>query len=120
MPLAALQAIARDEMSDKTRRQALEEMLAEDPNDEFLRYGLGMEYVSTGDLENAVRVFRELLALHPAKPYIPAFQMAAQSLVKLGRRADAISILKQGIAEARKQNQQHPLDEMQTLLDSVE
>jgi predicted Zn-dependent protease len=107
-------------MSDKTRRQVLEEMLAEDPNDEFLRYGLGMEHVSAGDLESAVRVFRELIALNPAKPYIPAIQMAAQSLVKLGRRNEVIALLKQGIEEARKQNQLHPMEEMQALLDSVE
>ena len=107
-------------MSDQTRRQALEEMLAEDPNDEFLRYGLGMEYVSTGDLEAAVRVFRDLIALNPAKPYIPAIQMAAQSLVKLGRRNEVIALLKQGIEEARKQNLLHPMEEMQALLDSVE
>ena len=107
-------------MPDKSRRETLEEMLAEDPNDEFLRYGLGMEYVSAGDLESAVRVFRELIALNPAKPYIPAIQMAAQSLMKLGRRNEVIALLKQGIEEARKQNQLHPMEEMQALLDSVE
>ncbi|HEV3143525.1 MAG TPA: tetratricopeptide repeat protein [Gemmataceae bacterium] len=106
-------------MPEKSRRQAIEEMLAEDPNDEFLRYGLGMEYVGTGDLENAVLVFRQLIAQNPARPYIPAIQMAAQSLLKLGRRMDAIPLLKQGIEAARKQNQLHAAEEMQGLLDSV-
>ena len=107
-------------MPEKPRRQALEEMLTEDPNDEFLRYALGMEYLSTGDLEVAVRVFREVIAQNPTKPYIPAFQMAAQSLLKLGRRTEAVPLLRQGIEEAQKQNQLHPRDEMQGLLDSVE
>ena len=107
-------------MPEKTRRQQLEEMLAEDPNDEFLRYGLGMEYMSSGEHDSAVRIFRELIAQNPARPYIPAIQMAAQTLLKVGRRKEAIPLLKQGIEEARKQNQLHPMDEMQALLDSVE
>src|SRR5262249_41233810 len=89
---ARLRTVIKDStMPDKTRRQAFEEMLAEAPNDEFLRYGLGMEYASIGDLESAVRVFRELIALNPAKPYIPAIQMTAQSLLKLGRRNEVIA-----------------------------
>lgn len=107
-------------MIEKSRRQHLEEMLAEDPHDEFLRYGLGMECLSSGEHDTAVRIFRELIAQNPAKPYIPAFQMAAQTLLKVGRRNEAIPLLKQGIEEARKQNQLHPMDEMQGLLDSVE
>ncbi|HLW65416.1 MAG TPA: tetratricopeptide repeat protein [Gemmataceae bacterium] len=107
-------------MAGKSRRQALEEMLAADPTDVETRYCLGMDYVGAGDPESAARVFREVIAQNPAKPYIPAFQMAAQSLLKLGRRNDVIAILKQGIKEAQKQNDLHPMSEMQALLDSVE
>jgi len=107
-------------MADKSRRQMLEEMLAEDPNDEFLRYGLAMDYVSSGDHETAIRMSQEMIAKNPTRPYIPALQMTAQSLLKLGRTKEAVTALKQGVEEARKQNQLHPMQEMQGMLDSLE
>ena len=107
-------------MSSSTRRQQLEAMLAEDPNDEFLRYALAMEFVNAGEHESAVSHLRELIALHPAKPYVPAYQMAGQSLLKLGRTGEAIPILREGVAEAQKQGNLHAAGEMQGMLDTVE
>jgi predicted Zn-dependent protease len=107
-------------MSEPTRRQQLEAMLADDPTDEFLRYGLAMEFISAGDHETAVRFLRELIALNPAKPYVPAYLIAGQSLLKLGRANDAIAVLRDGVAAAQKQGNLHAAGEMQALLDSVE
>jgi len=107
-------------MSTANRREQLEAMLAEEPNDEFLRYALAMEFVSAGDLDSAVRHLRDLIALNPAKPYVPAYQIAGQSLLKLGRTNEAISLLRSGVAEANKQGNLHAAGEMQGLLDSVE
>ena len=70
-------------MTAKTRRQMIEEQLAEDPNDPFLRYGLAMEHLGAGDAEAAVRCLRDLIALNPG--YVPAYQQCAQALVRLGR-----------------------------------
>ena len=36
-------------MSSNSRKQQLEEMLLENPDDSFLRYGLAMEFVSAGN-----------------------------------------------------------------------
>jgi predicted Zn-dependent protease len=107
-------------MSPSTRRQQLEAMLAEDPNDEFLRYALAMEFVNAGEHESAVRHFRELIALNPAKPYVPAYQMAGQLLLKLGRTKDAITLLRDGVAQAQKQGNLHAAGEMQGMLDTAE
>src|SRR5205823_14511599 len=99
------------------RRQMLEEMLAETPDDPELHYALAMEDISAGDHETAIRRFRELIARHPDRPHVPAFLMAAQSLLKLNRTADAAAILREGVEAARKQNNQHAQGEMQGLLD---
>lgn len=104
-------------MTGKTRKQQLEEMLTEMPDDAFLRYGLGMEYVSEGKDEEAVRCFREICQTSP--DYVPAYQQAGQTLLRLGRPAEARTILTQGIAEARRQGDQHAAEEMQGLLESI-
>ena len=107
-------------MNPSARRQQLEQMLQDDPDDEFLRYGLAMEYLSEGAAETAVQKLRELIALNPAKPYVPAFLMAAQTLLKLGRAGEAIPLLRDGVAAAQAQGNQHAAGEMQGLLDTVE
>jgi hypothetical protein len=40
--------------------------------------------------------------------------------VKLGKIKEAIAVLREGVAQARKQGNAHAADEMQGLLDSVE
>ena len=106
-------------MSTPTRRQQLEAMLADDPDDEFLRYALAMEFVSEGNPEAAVRHLRDLIALNPAKPYVPAYLMAGQALLKIGRTTDAIALLREGVTAAEQQGNLHAAGEMQGLLDSV-
>jgi thioredoxin-like negative regulator of GroEL len=105
-------------MTGKTRKQQLEEMLAEDPGDPFLRYGLAMEHVSAGDLEAAVRCFRELVAASPA--YVPAYLQAGQVLTRLGRVEEAKEVFRQGIAAAARQGDQHAQGEMEGMLDGLE
>ncbi len=64
-------------MTGKSRKQQIEEMLTEDPNDPFLRYGLAMEHVSEGQDEEAIRCFEGLL--HVAPEYVPAYMQAGDS-----------------------------------------
>ena len=49
-------------MTAKSRREQIEEMLREEPNDPELGYMLAMEYASSGDDAGAVRWFQELMA----------------------------------------------------------
>ena len=105
-------------MTGKTRKQQLEEMLAEDPNDPFLRYGLAMEHAGAGDLEGAVRCLRELIAASPA--YVPAYQQAGQVLTRLGRIDEAKEVFRQGIAAAAREGNQHAQGEMEGFLDGLE
>ena len=52
-------------MSSMSRRQRLEEMLANDPTDPFVSYGLAMEHLGEGDDSGAVKCFAELIAVSP-------------------------------------------------------
>lgn len=110
-------------MATSPRMERIQAMLADDPDDAFLRYGLAMEHASLGDDATAVRVLRELIALDPAKPYIPAFLMAGQALAKLGREDEAAELLRTGIVAAKAANTPeslHAMGEMQGLLATVE
>src|SRR5258708_1256611 len=107
-------------MGDTTRRQKLEAMLASDGSDQFLRYGLALDYASSGDPQTPGQQFRVLITTSPATSYVPAYLMAAQSLQKLGKGSEAIPLLKEGIVAAKKQGDLHAAGEMQSMLESLE
>jgi hypothetical protein len=100
--------------------EQIEAMLAEDPNDAFLRYGLAMEHASSGDDATCVEVLRDLIARTVATvPYVPAYLQAGQALVRLDRITEACDVLRQGVDVARRVGDTHAQGEMQGLLDSV-
>jgi Flp pilus assembly protein TadD len=104
-------------MTGKSRKQQIEEMLVEDPNDPFLRYGLAMEHVSAGQDEDAVHCFQELLKVAP--DYVPAYMQAGRTLARLDRENEARAIFQTGIAVARQKGDQHAADEMQGFLEGL-
>ena len=101
-------------MTGKTRKQQIQEMLADDPSDPFLHYGLAMEHVSEGADAEAVRCLQELLRVAP--DYVPAYLQAGQALTRLGCPAEARDAFSRGIAVALKQGDRHAAEEMQGFL----
>jgi tetratricopeptide (TPR) repeat protein len=96
---------------------ALSEILKTDPANAFARYGLAMEYASQNNTDQALTEFATLIQNNPE--YIPAYQMSAQTLAKLGRTDEAITRLKQGLPIAQRTGNSHAASEMQTLLDDL-
>ena len=99
------------------RIATLTELLVQDPNNAFARYGLAMEHSNAGDFDRALGEFGKLIAAHP--DYVPGYQMAAQTLVKAGRPSEAKSMLENGIASAQKKGDSHAESEMQALLEEI-
>jgi thioredoxin-like negative regulator of GroEL len=95
----------------------LESMLADQPNDDELRYFLAMEHLSAGDEAIGIAKLRELTA---NATYVPAFLQAGQLLNRMGQVTEACAVLRKGIEAARQQRNDHALGEMQGLLDSIE
>ena len=100
-----------------SRRQKIESMLQDEPNDIFLRYSLALLMEADGEWEASLNILQELARSTP--PYVPAYQMAAQHLVKYGKAEDARRALREGIEEARRQNLSHAAGEMAELLVSI-
>lgn len=107
-------------MAKTPRMEQLEAMLAEEPTDKFLKYGLAMEHAGQEDDESAVAVLREIMGDASGDPYVPAYLMAGQALIRLGRESEAAAVLKDGIAAARQTGNDHALGEMQGFLATIE
>jgi predicted Zn-dependent protease len=99
------------------RRAKIEAMLAAEPQDQFLRYALAMELQKDGEHERSLQELQYLMAQSP--PMVPAFFMAGQLLVRLGRVEEARQVLRTGIEEARRQKHFHAAGEMSEYLASL-
>jgi len=99
------------------RIAALTDLLAQDPNNAFARYGLAMEYSNTGDFGHALEEFGKLLATNP--DYVPGYHMCAQTLVKAGRAQEAKTTLENGIVAAQRKGDRHAESEMSALLQDL-
>lgn len=97
----------------KTRRELLESMVEQKPDDAFSRYGLAMECMNSGDAVAAENNFRELLRRNAE--YVPTYLMFAQMLAKQSRNDDAREVLNRGMAAASKAGNSHALSEMEAL-----
>ena len=101
----------------KSRRQMLEEFVAQKPDDAFSRYGLALECMNSGDSAAADQHFRALLQHNAA--YIPGYQMYGQFLVRDARTDEARRVLSSGIDAANKAGNQHARSEMEALLNDL-
>jgi cytochrome c-type biogenesis protein CcmH/NrfG len=108
---------SRRPVAGKSRKEQILELLAEEPNDPFLRYGLAMEYVSEGNDDEAVRWLRELL--RSSENYVPGHLQLGQALLRLGRLEEAKTAWERGVRVARVQGEQHAAEEMQGFLESM-
>ncbi|HET9087332.1 MAG TPA: hypothetical protein VFN53_07410 [Acidobacteriaceae bacterium] len=97
---------------------AFTEILTQNPQDAFARYGLAMEYLQREQIQLALDQFDELQKRHP--DYTPGYQMAAQTLLSAGRSDEAIHRLLAGIDCARRTGNQHAMAEMQGMLDEAQ
>jgi predicted Zn-dependent protease len=95
----------------------LTEILTQNPADTFARYGLAMELIAQNRIDDGLAEFDKLIAQSP--DYVPAYQMSAQTLAKLGRTEDALARLHPGIAAANRTGNQHALAEMDALRDEL-
>jgi predicted Zn-dependent protease len=84
------------------------------PTDPFPRYGLAMEYKSSGKLADAWTAFEELLADFP--DYVPTYLMAGGTLLALGRQGEAATTFQKGIEVAGRRGDLHAKKELESAL----
>ena len=99
---------------ESSRREKFEAMLADDPDDQFLRYALAMELEKAGEHERSLEYLQGLMADQPG--HVASFFMAGQHLAKQGRIEEARTVLRDGIEQARQQGESHAAGEMSEFL----
>ncbi|HEV3166038.1 MAG TPA: tetratricopeptide repeat protein [Isosphaeraceae bacterium] len=106
-------------MAEKSRRRlTLEESLAADPDDAFLRYGLALQCLREGDVAEGRERLLGLIADHP-DDQVAAYQQLGQSYLEEGDANSARKFLKLGIAKATARGDGHAAAEMQGLLEQT-
>jgi predicted Zn-dependent protease len=103
-------------MTEKSaRRIKLEESLADDPADTFLRYGLAMQCLNEGDVEEGRNQLIALIADHP-DDQVAAYQQLGQSYLATGEVPAATEMLRRGIEKAKGRGDWHAASEMEGML----
>lgn len=100
-----------------SRLVQLHKLLAADPTDAFVLYGLAQEHAKAGDHAAAVGFYDRCIAADQA--YCYAYFHKARSLQALGRADEARSTLAAGIDAARRAGDAKALSEMESLRDSL-
>jgi predicted Zn-dependent protease len=107
-------------MAEKTRRRLmLEQSLADDPADSFLRYGLAIQCLREGDITEGRDRLLALIADRPDEQ-VAAYQQLAQSYADSDEKVAAVATLRTGIAKAKAAGDWHAAAEMQQMLESLE
>ncbi|WZO96846.1 hypothetical protein EP7_003851 [Isosphaeraceae bacterium EP7] len=103
-------------MADKSKRRLmLEASLAEDPGDAFLRYGLALQCLREGEIEEGRERLTALIADDPEQQ-VAAYQQLGQSLLETADFDECRVILTTGIAKAQARGDLHAAAEMDGIL----
>jgi tetratricopeptide (TPR) repeat protein len=96
------------------RLEILQQMVEQDPNNSFARYGLAMEYANSGAFEKAITEFENLV--RQDADYSAAYFHGGQALEKLGRLEDARQMYEKGIEVTTRKGDLHTRAEIEAAL----
>jgi predicted Zn-dependent protease len=103
-------------MGEKSeRRLKLEQSLEMDPGDTFLRYGLALQCLREGDVEEGRDRLNALIADHP-DDQVAAYQQLGQSYMESAELEQARQTLRTGVAKAHARGDWHAAAELEGLL----
>ncbi|HTR28476.1 MAG TPA: hypothetical protein VMH27_04355 [Puia sp.] len=99
------------------RIQKLNEYLAADPRDSFVRHALAMEYLSRGDEATARRLLEEVLAQDAGA--VGSYYQLGKLLERAGETALALHWYEKGIAAARAAGETRAFNELQAAYEDL-
>jgi len=101
---------------NQERLSLLKQFVADEPNDPFNWYALGLEE-SKKDEGKALELFEYVLKNHP--DYLPVYYHAASLYLTVGNDARAQEILSEGILLAKRKGEQKTMQELSTLFNQT-
>jgi Tfp pilus assembly protein PilF len=96
-------------MSSSARIQQLLDFLQREPDDVFLNYALGVEYMAGSDLEKARQQFEKVLKQD--RDYIAAYYQLGKLYEALQKNSEALKCYKTGLEKARAQKNNKAVNE---------
>lgn len=100
------------------RREQLETMLADEPDDLFLNYALAKAWIEEGNVDAGLEQFRRVIELDG--DHVASYFQMAQVLAAEDDPAAAREIVTEGISVARRVGDSHAEMEMTGFLESLE
>lgn len=97
--------------------EQLETLLAAEPDDVFLNFGLAMQYAQANRIEEAVRQFTRVVSLDPK--HTAAYSQWAKTLLSAGRHSEAREVLVHGAKAAEAAGDRHALEKMTALIQAI-
>jgi tetratricopeptide (TPR) repeat protein len=101
--------------------EQLHKVLALDPNDPFVTYGIALEHAKAAQYKTAIEWLDKTLGIDPT--YFYAYYQKAKMFIGLGDSKTAGDVLRAGMAIAGKANtgeSRHAQSEMQALLETLD
>lgn len=96
------------------RLARLKELVEQNPQDRFARYGLAMELASQSRLEESLHEFRALMSLDP--DYLASYLQAGQTLEKLNCAEEAREVYRRGMEVAARRGDTKTRGELESAL----
>lgn len=101
-----------------SRLAQLQSLLAADPADAFLLYGIAQEYAKLNNHARAVEFYDRCITADPAYGY--AYYHKARAQLASGDPAAAAATIRAGISASRAAGDAHALSELQAFLDELD
>ncbi|GIV27383.1 MAG: hypothetical protein KatS3mg027_1197 [Bacteroidia bacterium] len=100
------------------RIQQLLELIKEEPDDPFLHYAIGLEYLAEKNFQQAQQSFEKCLSLD--SQYIPAYYQLGILLYNLNHKDKSLNYLKKGLEIAKNKKQLKDIAEFQSTITNIE
>ena len=100
------------------RLERLQEFLNNEPYDPFLKYALATEYLRLNNPEKALWFFLDLVDKHT--DYIGTYYHLGKLYEQMVQPKEALAIYEKGIAVAKKIKDQHALNELLGVYNSLQ
>jgi Tfp pilus assembly protein PilF len=100
------------------RIEKLKVFFSQNPMDHFSKHALAMEYVKLGDDQAAKGLLESILVADPG--YTGSYYHLGKLLEREGDKEGAVSIYEKGMAEAKKQGDNHAWSELMSAREAMD
>jgi Tfp pilus assembly protein PilF len=100
------------------RIEKILEFLSQQPQDNFLRHALALEYIKIGNEQLALEQFLSLLTDNPH--YVGSYYHLGKLYERVGENEKAISTYEKGMVEAKNAKDNHSYNELMMAKEDLE